>query len=82
MLINNLNLIIVAQRSSIEAAVAQVLDRAWLVSGPEKGVDVFDCNRVFRDRLLAMSEANSSLVGKIFWLGFRRTEVMYERREC
>jgi glycosyltransferase involved in cell wall biosynthesis len=48
---------------------------------PEKGVDVFGCNRVFRDRLLALGEANSSLVGLIFWLGFRRTEVMYERRE-
>ena len=48
---------------------------------PEKGVDVFGCNRVFRDHLLAMAEANSSLVGLIFWLGFRRAEVMYERRE-
>lgn len=48
---------------------------------PDKGVDVFGCNRVFRDRLLSLSEANSSLVGLIFWLGFRRAEVMYERRE-
>lgn len=47
---------------------------------PEKGVDVFGCNRVFRDRLLQLGEANSSLVGLIFWLGFRRGEVMYERR--
>jgi glycosyltransferase involved in cell wall biosynthesis len=48
---------------------------------PEKGVDVFGCNRAFRDRLLTLGEANSSLVGLIFWLGFRRAEVMYERRE-
>lgn len=47
---------------------------------PEKGVDVFGCNRAFRDRLLLLGEANSSLVGLIFWLGFRRTEVSYERR--
>lgn len=47
---------------------------------PEKGVDVFGCNRVFRDHLLQMGEANSSLIGLIFWLGFRRGEVMYERR--
>lgn len=47
---------------------------------PEKGVDVFGCNREFRDRLLQLGEANSSLVGLIFWLGFRRGEVMYERR--
>lgn len=48
---------------------------------PEKGVDVFGCNRIFRDRLLSLGESNSSLVGLIFWLGFRRTEVKYERRE-
>jgi len=48
---------------------------------PEKGVDVFGCDRAFRDQLLQLSEANSSLVGQIFWLGFRRGEVLYERRE-
>jgi glycosyltransferase involved in cell wall biosynthesis len=47
---------------------------------PEKGVDVFGCNKAFRDRLLSLEEANSSLVGLIFWLGFRRAEVSYERR--
>lgn len=47
---------------------------------PEKGVDVFGCNRMFRDHLLQLGEANSSLIGLIFWLGFRRGEVMYERR--
>jgi hypothetical protein len=47
---------------------------------PEKGVDVFGCNKVFRDRLLQFDEVNSSLVGQILWLGFRRGEVMYERR--
>lgn len=48
---------------------------------PEKGVDVFGCSRPFRDHLLHLSEANSSLIGQIFWLGFRRGEAMYERRE-
>ncbi|BBJ00621.1 glycosyl transferase [Ferrigenium kumadai] len=47
---------------------------------PEKGVDVFGCNRTFRDKLLSLEEANSSLVGLIFWLGFRRAEVSYDRR--
>lgn len=46
----------------------------------EKGVDVFGCNKVFRDHLLQLGEANSSLVGLIFWLGFKRGEVLYERR--
>lgn len=47
---------------------------------PEKGVDVFGCNKTFRDHLLLLGEANSSLVGQIFWLGFRRGEVAYDRR--
>lgn len=47
---------------------------------PAGGVDVFACNREFRDHLLALREHNSTLVGLLFWLGFRRAEVSYERR--
>jgi glycosyltransferase involved in cell wall biosynthesis len=47
---------------------------------PKGGVDIFGCNRRFREELLKLGEANSSLVGLIFWLGFRRREVTYERR--
>jgi polyisoprenyl-phosphate glycosyltransferase len=47
---------------------------------PPGGVDMFGCDRPFRDRLLALEEANSSLVGLIFWLGFRRVVVPYDRR--
>jgi polyisoprenyl-phosphate glycosyltransferase len=46
---------------------------------PEKGVDIFGCNRAFRDHLVSLKEANTSLVGLIFWLGFRRAEVSYTR---
>lgn len=46
---------------------------------PEKGVDVFGCNREFRDRLVSLEEANSSLIGLIFWLGFKREEINYTR---
>ncbi|RDI58541.1 glycosyltransferase family 2 protein [Microvirga subterranea] len=47
---------------------------------PAGGVDVFGCNRRIRDELLTLEEANSSLVGLVYWLGFRRTEVQYRRR--
>ena len=47
---------------------------------PPGGVDVFACNRKFRDHLLALREHNSTLIGLLFWLGFRRAEVPYERR--
>lgn len=48
---------------------------------PAGGVDVFGCTRVVRDHLVALSEGNSSLVGLIFWVGFRRSFVPYARRE-
>jgi glycosyltransferase involved in cell wall biosynthesis len=47
---------------------------------PRGGVDVFACSQVFRDHLLALPERNTTLVGLVFWLGFRREEVPYERR--
>ena len=47
---------------------------------PEGGVDVFGCNRVFREQLLKLEESRSSLIALIFWLGFRRKIVGYERQ--
>jgi glycosyltransferase involved in cell wall biosynthesis len=46
---------------------------------PEGGVDVFGCNRAFRDQLLKLEESRSSLIALIFWLGFRRKLFGYER---
>jgi hypothetical protein len=48
---------------------------------PTGGVDVFGCNRAFRDRLLQLEESRSSLIALIFWMGFRRKLVGYERQE-
>lgn len=47
---------------------------------PEGGVDVFGCNRQFRDQLVQLDESRSSLIALIFWLGFRRKLVGYERQ--
>lgn len=47
---------------------------------PVRGVDLFGCNRAFRDQLVALDELNSSLVGLVYWLGYRRASVPYERR--
>jgi polyisoprenyl-phosphate glycosyltransferase len=47
---------------------------------PRGGVDVFACTLRFRDEILALRESNSTLVGLIFWLGFRRAEIRYGRR--
>lgn len=48
---------------------------------PPGGVDVFACNRQFRDVLLTLEERHSSLIAQIFWLGFRRKTVTYVRQE-
>ncbi len=47
---------------------------------PPGGVDVFGCNRAFRDTLLRLDERHSSLIAQIFWLGFRRKLIGYSRR--
>ena len=47
---------------------------------PAGGVDIFGGNAKVRRQLLALREANSSLVGLLFWVGFRRTMVPYQRR--
>jgi len=46
---------------------------------PIGGIDVFACNRPFRDQLVRFSESYSSLVGQILWLGFRRQLIPYTR---
>ncbi len=48
---------------------------------PPGGVDMFGCNKAFRDSLLTLNEGHSSLVAQIFWLGFRREIVTYSRRK-
>jgi glycosyltransferase involved in cell wall biosynthesis len=47
---------------------------------PKGGIDVFGCNQRARDALIAFSEAHSSLVGQLIWIGMRRAEVPYRRR--
>lgn len=47
---------------------------------PDGGVDMFGCNEAFRKELLALEESHSSLIGLIYWLGFRRKTVLYKRR--
>ncbi|HET8832204.1 MAG TPA: glycosyltransferase family 2 protein [Casimicrobiaceae bacterium] len=47
---------------------------------PRGGVDLFGCNRAFRDQLIRLREANTSLVALLFWLGFRRRTIGYVRR--
>jgi polyisoprenyl-phosphate glycosyltransferase len=47
---------------------------------PTGGVDVFGCNQAVRTALLTLNERSGSLIGQLFWVGFRRREVPYDRR--
>jgi polyisoprenyl-phosphate glycosyltransferase len=46
---------------------------------PEGGAEAFACTRQVRDVITALPEANSALVGLLFWVGFRRALVTYPR---
>jgi hypothetical protein len=47
---------------------------------PPGGVDVFACRQPVRDALLKMEESQTSLVGQLIWLGFRRVSIPYVRQ--
>jgi hypothetical protein len=47
---------------------------------PVGGVDVFACRRNVRDQILRLHESNNSLIGLLFWVGFRRATVPYPYR--
>lgn len=46
---------------------------------PPGGVDVFGCTVQVRDQLMQLREVDTSLVSLLFWLGYRRAFVPYER---
>ena len=80
--------IVIGQRSSrgdpwlsrLAAATFWSLYRRFVQPDvPEGGVDAFACNRQVRDVLVSLPEANSTLVGLLLWVGFRRESVAYPR---
>lgn len=46
---------------------------------PRGGVDVFACSKTVANQLTQLSESNTSLIGLLFWVGFRRDFVDYAR---
>ncbi len=47
---------------------------------PDTGVDVFACTADVRDVICSLEHTNTSLVAQLFWVGFRREVVPYDRR--
>jgi polyisoprenyl-phosphate glycosyltransferase len=48
---------------------------------PPGGVDVFGCTGEVRDRLLELQEVDTNLIALLFWIGYRREYVVYERQK-
>lgn len=46
---------------------------------PKGGVDIFACTQTVKDTVLEIAEPNSSLIAQLFWVGYRREFVPYER---
>lgn len=66
--------------SRIASKIFWNLYRRYVVpSMPEGGVDIFGCNKTFRDTLLTLDERHSSLIAQVFWLGYRRKTISYTR---
>jgi polyisoprenyl-phosphate glycosyltransferase len=67
--------------SSLSARLFWRLYRKLVIPDiPEGGVDMFGCTSAVAKTLLSLSENNSSLIGQIFWIGYRRIEVPYLRQ--
>jgi len=47
---------------------------------PPDGVDVFACTAAVRDVVCSLESVHTSLVAQLFWVGFRRELVPYDRR--
>jgi polyisoprenyl-phosphate glycosyltransferase len=46
---------------------------------PPDGVDVFACTAAVRDVICSLEDVHTSLVAQLFWVGFRRELVPYDR---
>jgi glycosyltransferase involved in cell wall biosynthesis len=46
---------------------------------PPGGVDIFGCTQEVALRLVALDESHTSMVGLLYWLGFRRISIPYRR---
>lgn len=56
------------------------LYRRIIPNVPSGGVDIFACSRQVRDALLELNESNTSLIGQLYWIGFRKTDLEYSRK--
>ena len=70
--------------SAVSSAASGLYWKAYrrLINGdiPAGGVDVFGCTRDVATHIIGFSESHTSLVGILYWVGFRRQYFPYVRR--
>jgi glycosyltransferase involved in cell wall biosynthesis len=70
-----------AMRRALSGAYWWLYRRLVMPEIPEGGVDTFACTRRVRDVIVSLRESNTSLLGLLVWVGYRRVFVGYERRQ-
>jgi glycosyltransferase involved in cell wall biosynthesis len=67
-------------RGDIASKVYWRLYRRFVLKDvPPEGVDVFACTAAVRDVVCSLESVHTSLVAQLFWVGFRRELVSYDR---
>ena len=67
--------------SELASTIFWGLYRAFVIRDmPSGGVDVFGCTSEVRDHLLELQGIDTNLVALLFWVGFRREYVVYDRQ--
>lgn len=70
-----------ADRGDTASKIYWRLYRRFVVRDmPPAGVDVFACTAAVRDVVCSLESVHTSLVAQLFWVGFRRQLVPYDRR--
>jgi glycosyltransferase involved in cell wall biosynthesis len=66
---------------TLSAVFWKVFNRVSSLELPRGGVDIFALSRSACETLNSFEESSTSLIGLIYWMGFRRQEVPYHRVE-
>lgn len=86
---NDAEVVIAARKSREDSRVDHFFSRLYwkayriIVNRdvPRGGVDVFGCSANAAKALLRMGESRTSLIGQLFWIGFNRQVVYYDRQK-
>jgi glycosyltransferase involved in cell wall biosynthesis len=66
---------------TLSAVFWKIFNRVSSLELPRGGVDIFALSRSAKETLNTFEESSTSLIGLIYWMGFRRQEVPYHRVE-